>query len=58
MFPGQGWYYDEASEKYLTKEGGTEVDVDAELNAAYASWKAALKNVMNHYLTINFKYTF
>ena len=59
MFPGQGWYYDEATGKYLTKEeGGTEVDVDAELNAAYASWKAALKNVMNHYLTINFKYTF
>ena len=59
MFPGQEWFYEKATGKYLTQEkNGTEVDVDAELNAAYASWKAALKNVMNHYFSINFKYTF
>lgn len=64
MFPGKGWYYNEADGNYYEKfDAETSaydklVDVDAKLNAAYTSWKSALKNVMNHYLTINFKYTF
>ena len=59
MFPGQGWFYNSSDEKFYKDASFTnEVDTAAELDAAYNNWKSSLKDLMHHYLRLNFSYSF
>ena len=63
LYTGQGWYYNSDDGNFYTNkdsEGNYSglLDIDAELDKAYSSWKAALRDIINNYLRINFKYSF
>ena len=64
MLAGKGWKYNSQDQKYYesydssTETYTNEVDVESELAKALADWKSQLKNVMNHYLTVKFKYRY
>lgn len=64
MLAGKGWKYNSQDQKYYesydssTETYTNEVDVESELAKALADWKSQLKNVMNHYLTVKFKYSY
>jgi len=69
MLPGGVIFYNENDGKYYgspsSKETGfegqtplTDEELDLIIDSAVNNWKAQFYDVINHYLTINFKYTF
>lgn len=64
MLAGKGWKYDSKNQRYYENYDSSkgiytgEIDVESELAKAFEDWKSQLKNVMNHYLTVKFKYSY